>query len=170
MPKVVVMGGVSEKSWAPNTNATRAMIVTVLYRMQGEPSVEGMEAHPFTDVKANQWYSNAITWAYNTKVVNGTSATTFAPNGNITREAFATIIYRYAKEIEGKDVTLPEGSKFDDKYTDVATISSWATDAVLWTNVNGYIGGMTATTIAPKGNATRAQLATILGRYVGALA
>ena len=161
-----IMGGVSENQFAPNGTATRAMVVTILYRMQGSPSVEGMEAHPFTDL-TQDWYKDAITWAYNTKVVNGMTATTFAPNGNITREQFATILYRYAKEIEGKDVAVEEGTKFDEKYTDVADISSYATDAVLWTNVKGYIGGMTATTIGPKGNATRAQIATILYRYVG---
>ena len=139
------------------------MIVTVLYRLQGSPDVSHVKT-PFTDVKAGEWYANAIAWAYDRGVVNGMTATTFNPKGQLTREQFATILYRYANEVEGLDMTVDDTTALD-KYTDKGEVSSYAVDALLWTNDRGLIGGVSATKISPKGGATRAQMATILCRY-----
>ncbi|MBQ8696308.1 MAG: S-layer homology domain-containing protein, partial [Clostridia bacterium] len=158
-----VMNGTSATGFNPDGVTDRAMIVTVLYRLAGSPDVSDVVT-PFTDVKAGEWYADAIAWAYENKVVNGNTATTFNPKGHLTREQFATILYRYAKEVEGQDVSVDDTTALD-KYTDKGDVSGYALDAVLWANVRGLIGGVSAAKLSPGSGATRAQMATILHRY-----
>ena len=153
-----MMTGVSADRFAPASTTTRGMIVTILYRLENEPAVSG--ELPFTDVEAGAWYANAVAWAAANDIVNGTSATTFAPNSPITREQMAAILYRYAA-YKGYDVS----QKADlSGYTDAASISGYAKDALAWANAQKLITGVTDTTLNPQGSATRAQVATILMR------
>jgi len=125
--------------------------------MTGEPSVDGL-VNPFADVPAGTWYTDAVVWAYHTGVVNGMSEDTFAPNANITREQIATILYRYAGAEEAPEDALTG-------YTDAGAISPWAVEAMRWAVSADIINGMTINALAPQGNATRGQIATILMRY-----
>ena len=153
-----MMTGVSADRFAPASTTTRGMIVTILYRLENEPEVSGGSA--FTDVENGAWYADAVAWAAANDIVNGTSATTFAPNSPITREQMAAILYRYAA-YKGYDVS----QKADlSGYTDAASISGYAKDALAWANAQKLITGVTDTTLNPQGSATRAQVATILMR------
>ena len=153
-----MMTGVSADRFAPASTTTRGMIVTILYRLENEPEVSGGSA--FTDVESGAWYADAVAWAAANDIVNGTSATTFAPNSPITREQMAAILYRYAA-YKGYDVS----QKADlSGYTDAASISDYAKDALAWANAQKLITGVTDTTLNPQGSATRAQVATILMR------
>ena len=153
-----MMTGVSADRFAPASTTTRGMIVTILYRLENEPAVSGGSA--FTDVESGAWYADAVAWAAANDIVNGTSATTFAPNSPITREQMAAILYRYAA-YKGYDVS----QKADlSGYTDAASISGYAKDALAWANAQKLITGVTDTTLVPQGSATRAQVATILMR------
>ena len=154
-----MMAGTAADVFAPNATTTRAMIVTILYRLEGSPAVTGTSA--FTDVPAGQWYTDAVNWAAANQIVNGTSATTFAPDAPITREQMAAILYRYA-QYKGYDVT----EKADlSGYSDNGQISAYAKDALAWANAAKLINGMTDTTLAPQGSATRAQVSAILHRF-----
>ena len=153
-----MMTGVSADRFAPASTTTRGMIVTILYRLGNEPAGSGGSA--FTDVESGAWYADAVAWAAANDIVNGTSATTFAPNSPITREQMAAILYRYAA-YKGYDVS----QKADlSGYTDAASISGYAKDALAWANAQKLITGVTDTTLNPQGSATRAQVATILMR------
>ncbi len=152
-----LMNGKSETVFAPNANLTRAELVTVLYRMAGSPSVEDLE-HPFADVADDTWYTDAVIWAYNAEVVKGISDTAFAPNANITREQIATILYRYAGAEEVEEDALAD-------FTDAGKVNAYAVDAMNWAVSVGLINGVAEGELAPQGNATRAQIATILMRY-----
>lgn len=154
-----MMAGTAADVFAPNTTTTRAMIVTILYRLEGSPAVTGTSA--FVDVPAGQWYTDAVNWAAANQIVKGTSATTFAPNDSITREQMAAILYRYA-QYKGYDVT----KKADlSGYSDNGQVSAYAKDALAWANAAKLINGVTNTTLAPRGNATRAQVSAILHRF-----
>lgn len=154
-----MMAGTAADVFAPNATTTRAMIVTILYRLEGSPAVTGTSA--FVDVPAGQWYTDAVNWAAANQIVKGTSATTFAPNDSITREQMAAILYRYA-QYKGYDVT----KKADlSGYSDNGQVSAYAKDALAWANVAKLINGVTNTTLAPQGNATRAQVSAILHRF-----
>ena len=154
-----MMAGTAADVFAPNATTTRAMIVTILYRLEGSPAVTGTSA--FVDVPAGQWYTDAVKWAAANQIVNGTSATTFAPNDSITREQMAAILYRYA-QYKGYDVT----KKADlSGYSDNGQVSAYAKDALAWANAAKLINGVTNTTLAPQGNATRAQVSAILHRF-----
>jgi len=161
-----LMNGTGVGVFAPSVQVNRAMIVTVLYRLADSPDVSRVKT-PFTDVKASEWYAPAIAWAYKNGVVNGTSGTTFSPTNNLTREQFATILYRYADEVNGIDTAVPSSADLT-KYTDSGKVSSWARTALVWANHNGYISGVSATLLSPESGATRAQMATILHRYIAA--
>ena len=151
-----LMNGVGGGKFDPDGSVTRGMLVTILYRVEKTPSVEGMK-NPFTDVKSGAWYTDAIVWAADQGIVNGTSATTFAPDAFITREQIATILYRYAKaEKTEKDLSA---------YPDAGTVSGYAVDAMRWAVAEGLINGKDGR-LAPQENATRAQIATILERYL----
>lgn len=154
-----MMAGTAADVFAPNATTTRAMIVTILYRLEGSPAVTGTGA--FVDVPAGQWYTDAVNWAAANQIVKGTSATTFAPNDSITREQMAAILYRYA-QYKGYDVT----KKADlSGYSDNSQVSAYAKDALAWANAAKLINGVTNTTLVPQGNATRAQVSAILHRF-----
>ena len=154
-----MMAGTAADVFAPNATTTRAMIVTILYRLEGSPAVTGTSA--FVDVPAGQWYTDAVNWAAANQIVNGTSATTFAPNDSITREQMAAILYRYA-QYKGYDVTKQANLS---GYSDNGQVSAYAKDALAWANAAKLINGVTNTTLAPQGNATRAQVSAILHRF-----
>jgi hypothetical protein len=137
---------------------TRAMLVTVLYRLEKAES-NGTE-NTFTDVPDGEWYTDAVIWAKENGIVNGITETEFAPNDNITREQTVTILYRYAK-YKGYDV---EVSAELSKFSDMDEISCFAFDAFRWAIESGIINGTSVTTLSPKDTATRAQLAAILMR------
>lgn len=154
-----MMSGTSETTFSPNLTTTRGMIVTILYRLENEPTVTGTTA--FTDVAADQYYANAVAWAAQNGIVAGIDATTFAPNKAITREQMAAILYRYA-QFKGYDVSAKADLSV---YTDAESVGAYATDAMAWANGAQLITGTNATTLTPAGNATRAQVATILMRF-----
>ena len=153
-----MMNGTSATTFGPNTTTTRGMIVTILYRLEGEPDAA---ASSFTDVASNMYYADAINWAAANGIVNGITTTTFGPDNAITREQMAAILYRYA-QYKGYDVTA---SNDLGSYTDASQISAYATTAMQWANAEGLITGNTTTTINPIGNATRAEVSTILMRF-----
>ena len=137
-----MMAGTAADVFAPNATTTRAMIVTILYRLEGSPAVTGTSS--FVDVPAGQWYTDAVNWAAANQIVKGTSATTFAPNDSITREQMAAILYRYA-QYKGYDVT----KKADlSGYSDNGQVSAYAKDALAWANAAKLINGVTNTTLA----------------------
>lgn len=148
------------KLFGPGAKMTRAMLVTVLYRAAGEPTVTGI-TNKFTDNKQGQYYYNAVLWASNMGIVNGATTTTFDPNGNVTREQIAAILYRY----EGSPTVTGSLSG----YPDQAQVSSFAVTAMQWAVGTGIITGVTSggrTTLSAKGNATRAQVAVMLHRFL----
>ena len=153
-----MMNGTSDTTFSPNATTTRAMIVTMLHRLEGEPDASDVN---FTDIASGMYYADAVAWAQENGVVNGTSETTFSPDQAITREQLATILYRYA-QVKGYDVTASNNL---DAYTDASQISAYALTAMQWANAEGLITGNTATTINPTGDATRAEVATILMRF-----
>lgn len=153
-----IMNGTDSTSFSPNNTTTRGMIVTMLHRLEGEPSAE---ASSFADVPSGQWYTDAVAWAAANDIVNGYSDTEFGPNDSITREQMAAILYRYAS-FKGYDVTATTSLS---DYTDAAQISGYATTAMQWANAEGLITGVTNTELYPTGNATRAQVATIFMRF-----
>lgn len=169
------INGLSATTVDPSGTCTRAQLVCILYRIQGEPKVvEGYELDklraPFDDVPRGQWYTNAILWAKLTRIVNGTSATTFDPSGQITREQLAAILYRYTAKY-APDATGNAASLAD--YPDAGSVSAYARDAMAWAVGNGLIKGLPhdkTDYLEPGGSTTRAQVATILMRYKQATA
>ena len=155
-----LMDGTSATTFEPNANMTRAMLVTILWRMEGEPVVNYFM--PFADVDGGAWYAEAVRWASSEGIVEGVSDTEFAPNEAVTREQFAAILYRYA-QYDGMDaVTLEENLG---GFTDADSISEYAVPALNWAVGEGIITGTTATTLEPQGTATRAQAAAMLMRF-----
>jgi hypothetical protein len=158
-----LMLGVSDTLFAPNENLTRAMIVTMLYRYEQLFASAGIAvsgAAVFDDVDGGQWYSDAIAWAAENEIVLGVGGGKFEPNAHITREQFATILYRYyGRQADNGDANLSG-------YTDAAQISDWAIEAVKWAHKAGLIIGRTPTTLVPQGEATRAESAALLHRFI----
>lgn len=169
------IAGTSASTVAPTGVCTRAQLVSILYRMQGEPTtVAGYELAklraPFDDVPRGQWYTDAIWWAKLTGVVAGTSATTFDPSGEITREQLAVILYNYTKQFAPGSLTAT-GSLAG--FPDAGSVSSWARTEMAWAVGNGLISGTGSGSVAylsPQGSATRAQVAAILMRFEQAMA
>ncbi|MGO5029838.1 S-layer homology domain-containing protein [Candidatus Agathobaculum pullicola] len=153
-----MMNGISANSFGPNATTNRAMIVTILHRLENTPAAASSS---FTDVVAGSYYADAVNWAAANGIVNGVSETSFAPNTAVTREQMAAILYRYA-QYKGYSVTA-SNSLTD--YADASQISSYAIAAMQWANAEGLITGVTSTTLNPAGNATRAEVATILMRF-----
>ena len=152
-----LMTGTSATAFAPDATTTRGMIVTMLYRLEGEPAAA---ASGFADVEAGQWYANAVNWAAANQIVNGYGET-FGPNDIITREQMAAILYRYA-QYKGYDVSA---SGQMSAYTDAANVSDYASSAMQWAVGEGLLNGVTETTLAPDGSAIRAQVAAIFMRF-----
>ncbi len=169
------IAGTSASTVSPNGVCTRAQLVSILYRVQGEPTtVKGYELSklraPFDDVPRGQWYTDAIWWAKLMGVVSGTSATTFDPEGEITREQLAVILYNYTKQFAPGSLTAT-GSLAG--FPDAASVSSWARTEMAWAVGNGLISGTGSGSVAyltPQGSATRAQVAAILMRFEQAMA
>lgn len=169
------IAGTSASTVAPTGVCTRAQLVSILYRMQGEPTaVRGIELAklraPFNDVPRGQWYTDAIWWAKLTGVVAGTSATTFDPSGEITREQLAVILYNYTQQFASGSLTAT-GSLAG--FPDAGSVSSWARTEMAWAVGNGLISGTGSGSVAylsPQGSATRAQVAAILMRFEQAMA
>lgn len=156
-----LFNGVSDNEFAPNDSLTRAMLVTILYRLDGEPETEIGEG--FADVESGAYYEKAVAWAKANGIVNGITDSEFAPNNNITREQIASIIYRYAK-YKGYDVSVGEDTNIL-SYEDANKISDWAVAAIQWACGAGLINGRTESTIVPDGTATRAEAAAIMQRF-----
>ena len=155
-----LMNGTSATTFSPYAATTRGQIVTILYRLEGSPAVAG--ACAFTDVAAGSYYEQAITWAAANGIVNGYDATTFGPDDMITREQMAAILFRYAQGKGMASVTLAQNLA---GFTDAANISAYAVDAMNWAVGQGLINGMGDGTVAPQGQAIRAQAAAILHRF-----
>ncbi|MDO4515715.1 MAG: 5'-nucleotidase C-terminal domain-containing protein [Bacillota bacterium] len=152
----------SDGAFYPNDNLTRAMMVTVLYRMAGQPEVSAPPV--FLDVDDNAWYADAVAWAYEENITKGTDTLHFSPDQPLTREQLATFFYRFA-DYERFDEIVVEGDNLTD-FTDGNQVSDFARTAMNWAIAEGLITGMGDNTLAPQGTATRAQVATILMRYV----
>ena len=158
-----IMTGTSATEFAPNVTMTRAMIASVLYRLEGSPAMsEGNLGYPYEDVEGDAWYAMPVYWARESGVMAGYSDSTFGPNDPITREQLAATLYKYA-EYRGEDVSARTDLS---GYSDAATISDWAEEVLSWANAEGYVNGMTSTTIDPQSGATRAQVAAIFQRYL----
>lgn len=153
-----LMMGTAEDTFAPELVATRGMVVSILHRLAGSPTVS---AEVFEDVTADDWYGQAVAWAASEGIASGTSAETFSPNAAVTREQLAALLCNFAAQ-QGMDTTARSDlSSFDD----AETVSDWAQDAVSWAHAEGLLAGTSATTLSPQGEATRAQLAAMLVRF-----
>ncbi len=157
-----LMSGVSDTEFGPQVTLTRAMLVTVLWRLEGEPVVNYLMQ--FTDVEAESYYQEAVRWASAEGIVNGVTDTEFAPHKNITREQIATIMHRYA-QYKSYDVSVGENTNIL-SYDDASDVSEYAISAIQYAVGSGLITGKTDSTLNPKDNATRAEIATILKRFI----
>ena len=154
-----LMTGTSATTFEPNTSLSRAMLVAVLHRLEGNPQAS---AGDFTDVADGDWYAQAVNWAASVGVVNGMGDGTFQPNAAITREQMAAILRNYAA-YKGMDVTATGDLTH---YSDANSISAWAKDSVEWAVGSGLIGGYEDSTLRPQGTTTRAEVASVLQRYL----
>ncbi|MEE0776030.1 MAG: S-layer homology domain-containing protein [Bacillota bacterium] len=160
-----IMQGMTPTTFVPEGQLTRAMMVTMLYRLEGEPEVSG--AIPFTDVTSKfSWAKDAVTWAVAEDITKGMTATTFAPNAALTREQAATFIYRYCTEYLGYDDTTE--IDLNDYFYDASKVQSYAKKAMTWCAEYGIITGI-GDNLVPQGTCTRAQMATILSRVIDLL-
>ena len=154
-----LMNGTDGSLFSPESTTTRAQVVTVLYRLAGQPAADW--ENPFWDVPASAWFHDAVTWAWENDITGGVSSTHFGAGNAVTREQLATFLYRYAQD-QGYDTSARADLS---GYSDAGLVSSYATQALSWANATGLITGTTATTLSPQGSATRAQVATILSRF-----
>ena len=159
-----IMSGVSENEFAPSGKLTRAMLVQMLYNMESRPACDAENA--FMDVPVGQWYTDAVIWANDAKIVSGMGEGLFAPNMEITREQMVAMLYNYAK-YKGYDVTASTDLS---KFADNASVSTWAQPAMQWAVAEGYISGMGDSQLAPQGTATRAEIASVIMRFMEATA
>ena len=154
-----LFSGTDSRSFSPNASMTRAMLVTVLYRLEGEPVGTGSSS--FSDVRSGSYYEKAVAWAAANGIVTGTGSTSFSPDAKVTREQLAAILYRYAQY---KKLDTDAGAKLD-SFSDAGNVSGYASEALSWTVSEGLINGASGR-LMPKGDATRAQVAAILHRFV----
>ena len=159
-----IMSGVSENEFAPSGKLTRAMLVQMLYNMESRPACDAENA--FIDVPVGQWYTDAVIWANDAKIVSGMGEGLFAPNMEITREQMVAMLYNYAK-YKGYDVTASADLS---AFADTASVSTWAQPAMQWAVAEGYISGMGDSQLAPQGTATRAEIASVIMRFMEATA
>lgn len=153
-----MMNGTADNTFSPKANTTRGMVVTVLYRLENQPSTS---AASFTDVASGAYYANAVAWANANGIVSGYGSGKFGPNDKVTREQLAAILYRYA-QYKKYNVS---GAKSLDGYTDAQSVSSYAVPALQWANAAGVVTGKSGSKLDPKGNATRAEVAAMLMRF-----
>ena len=153
-----LFSGTSDTTFSPNTSMTRAMLVTVLYRLEGQPAVNGRSG--FSDVQYNGYYEDAVTWAADNGIVNGTSTSTFSPNVNVTREQMAAILYRYAQY---KKYNTAASSSLN-SFSDHTSVSGYAEASLQWSVAEKLVNGSNGK-LMPTGNASRAQVAAILHRF-----
>lgn len=153
-----MMNGTTDNTFSPKANTTRGMVVTVLYRLENQPSTS---AASFTDVASGAYYANAVAWANANGIVSGYGSGKFGPNDKVTREQLAAILYRYA-QYKKYDVS---GAKSLDGYTDAQSVSSYAVPALQWACGAGVVTGKSGSKLDPKGNATRAEVAAMLMRF-----
>ena len=153
-----MMNGTADNTFSPKANTTRGMVVTVLYRLENQPSTS---VASFTDVASGAYYANAVAWANANGIVSGYGSGKFGPNDKVTREQLAAILYRYA-QYKKYDVS---GANSLDGYTDVQSVSSYAVPALQWANAAGVVTGKSGSKLDPKGNATRAEVAAMLMRF-----
>ncbi len=151
-----IMSGVSDNMFNPDGTATRGMVATILHRIEGEPEVELMYAN-FMDVAQGSWYEQSIAWAVKEGILNGIAPETMGPDNAVTREQFVTMLYRYAGS--------PTGAA-ELTFSDVADLSDWAEDAMAWAVAEGIITGRDGNMLVPQGTATRAELSTMMMRYM----
>ena len=154
-----LFSGTDSRSFSPNASMTRAMLVTVLYRLEGEPVGTGSSS--FSDVRSGSYYEKAVAWAAANGIVTGTGSTSFSPDAKVTREQLAAILYRYAQY---KKLDTDAGAKLD-SFSDAGNVSGYASEALSWAVSEGLINGASGR-LTPKGDATRAQVAAILHRFV----
>lgn len=154
-----LFSGTDSRSFSPNASMTRAMLVTVLYRLEGEPAGTGSSS--FSDVSSGSYYEKAVAWAAANGIVTGTGSTSFSPDAKVTREQLAAILYRYAQY---KKLDTDAGAKLD-SFSDAGNVSGYASEALSWAVSEGLINGASGR-LMPKGDATRAQVAAILHRFV----
>ena len=154
-----LMDGVGAGLFAPNSETTRAQLVTILYRLSGQPAPSGDSG--FSDVETGTWYTDAVAWAAQNGIVNGVSDTQFVPGDDITREQLAVILYRYAT-YQGYDVSQRADLS---GFVDAGTISTYAQEALSWANAQGLVLGFEDDSLRPQGTATRAQIAAVLMRF-----
>lgn len=154
-----LFSGTDSRSFSPNASMTRAMLVTVLYRLEGEPTVTGRSS--FTDVRSGAYYEKAVIWAAANGIVTGTDSTSFSPGAKVTREQLAAILYRYAQY---RKLDTDASAKLN-SFTDADSVSAYASEALGWAVSEGLINGASGK-LMPKGDATRAQVAAILHRFV----
>lgn len=154
-----LMNGTDGSLFSPESTTTRAQVVTVLYRLAGQPAADW--ENPFWDVPASAWFHDAVTWAWENDITGGVSSTHFGAGNAVTREQLAAFLYRYAQD-QGYDTSARADLS---GYSDAGLVSSYATEALSWANATGLITGTTGTTLSPQGSATRAQVATILSRF-----
>ena len=160
-----LMSGFDATTFSPDTVSTRAQIVMILYNLSGDTTDYSKYYVPFTDVKPGTWYYNAVAWGYDKDIVSGMSATTFAPDGLITREQMAVLLYGYTEKYAPAYLG---GAASLNGFPDAASVSNWAYAAMSWAVGNGLISGIAsdgADYLAPSGGATRAQIAAIMMRY-----
>ena len=155
-----LMYGVSEEEFAPDDTATRAMVVTMLWRMADTPAATAKSL--FTDIKDDAWYADAVAWAVSADIIHGVNEAEFSPDTQVTREQLAAILYRYAQTI-GRGFTGMWAFPLD--FSDAANVSEYAYEPLCWMTMKDIITGMDDGTLAPKENATRAQIAAIFMRF-----
>ena len=158
--KAGLFNGTDDHVFTPNGDMTRAMLVTVLYRLEGEPKAAATGS--FTDVASGKWYTSAVNWASANGIVNGVGNGRFDVDGSVTREQMAAILYRYA-QYKGYSVAKTADIS---AFADSSSISAYAVSAMSWANGSGLINGVGANRLDPQGSATRAQVAAILHRFV----
>lgn len=154
-----LFSGTDSRSFSPNASMTRAMLVTVLYRLEGEPTVTGRSS--FTDVRSGAYYEKSVIWAAANGIVTGTDSTSFSPDAKVTREQLAAILYRYAQY---RKLDTDASAKLN-SFTDADSVSAYASEALGWAVSESLINGASGK-LMPKGDATRAQVAAILHRFV----
>lgn len=154
-----IMTGTSESEFSPDTTLNRAMMITILHRIDGDSSV--YEKNIFNDVEKNSWYEGAVNWGFENKIVTGTGENTFAPMNSLTREQLCVMLYNYTKYIGAKTELADISFYHDEKI-----VSEWAKDAVSWAVEEKIVTGKGNNTIAPRDCATRAEAAAVIRRYI----